>query len=67
MACPSSKVRHRSKRIAFGVLKAIGDPNLNVYRCRQCNGWHLGNSQNPIRMSDKIGWLLEQHAKRHPK
>lgn len=39
-------VKYRSARVAefdLGVLRAQGAVNLNMFRCKACHCWHLGN------------------------
>jgi len=42
-----TKVQYRSKREAFNKMKkeeTHGIKNIKVYKCKFCDGWHIGHS-----------------------
>lgn len=44
LACPSAKARHASEedaKWAARIAMLDGAPDLNVYWCLFCSGWHL--------------------------
>ena len=59
----TGKVRHATKDGACVALKKIGNAGLNVYRCRVCKGWHIGNSK--FRIQDRIDQLLGIDRRQH--
>lgn len=61
--CKTGKVRHPTKEAGIITAKKLKNSRLNVYHCEHCKGWHLGNSNVPLRISERIGEVLEQHAK----
>lgn len=46
-ACPTGKVRHRTREAALRHMAALvakdGSTRLNVYPCRKCGRWHVGH------------------------
>lgn len=60
----TGKKRHPNAGSAKAAKRKIGNACLNVYACRHCGGWHLGNSNKPHRRIDRIGRLLEEARER---
>jgi len=56
--CKSGKVRHPSRVAAIITAKRIKNKGLNIYRCPQCKGWHLGNSRRDYDFQARIDQLL---------
>ena len=57
------KVRHPEKEGACIHAGKILDVGMNVYRCPQCRGWHVGKTRSATRSSDRIGALLKRHER----
>lgn len=56
--CKTGKVRHKSREGALIWRKKSKNKALNVYRCRECGDWHLGNTRQPNRVQARIDQLL---------
>lgn len=54
----TGKVRHPSRDHAMSVIRKLHNKGLNAYQCRSCNGWHLGNSRQPLKVQARIDQLL---------
>ena len=52
-ACPSGKVRHRTKAAALRHMAALiakdGSTRMNVYLCKACGRWHVGHARGLAR------------------
>lgn len=57
------KTRHATKVGACIEAKKILNVGVDVYRCPKCKFWHIGKTRSPIRSSDRIGALLDRHAR----
>lgn len=59
MKCGATgKVRHVTRGGAEKALSVLDNAQLNAYRCKACGGWHLGNSNDPVRIQARIDQLL---------
>lgn len=58
----TSKIRHPTRSAALATLHRLKRPDLNLYHCPQCKGWHLGKSNNSARRANRIDQLLRTHA-----
>lgn len=56
--CKTGKVRHSSREGALILVRKLKNKAMNVYRCRECGSWHLGNSRQPNRVQARIDQLL---------
>lgn len=56
--CRTGKVRHPNRVAAIITMKRLKNVGLNAYRCRQCGGWHLGNSRSEFKIQARIDQLL---------
>lgn len=63
MRCQKTgKVIHHTKAAATIAAHRISKIVMNAYPCPHCRGWHIGHSNNPIRLANRITELLAQHA-----
>lgn len=58
MSC--GKVTHKDKTGAIIAAKRMKNKQLNVYWCKSCKGWHVGNSRSTLRKMDRINELLDK-------
>jgi hypothetical protein len=54
---------HATKEGACIAAKRISKVSMNVYRCRPCKGWHIGNTNDPARRALRIEELLNRHKR----
>lgn len=59
--CSTGKIVYTSKGGAYAALRRINNCALNVYRCPKCSNWHLGNTHDAFRRSQRIDQILDQH------
>ncbi len=65
--CPTGKVSHILKKGACIAARRMNDNSLNVYRCDQCQNWHVGHSNNPLRKVGRLNQLFARIARRDVK
>lgn len=56
--CKTGKVHHKSREGATIWLRKLKNKGMNVYRCRECGNWHLGNSRQSNKVQARIDQLL---------
>jgi len=52
------KVKHPTHEAACITAKRMKNKRLNVYKCGECHAWHLGNSNAPFRIQERIDQIL---------
>lgn len=60
MKCQATgKVIHRTHNHAVAAALRLSKVVMNVYPCKACGGYHVGHSNNPVRLANRITELLE--------
>lgn len=54
------KVGYLTKHGAEAAIKRLKNSQLNAYFCKSCQRWHTGNSNNPLRIINRINELLDK-------
>ncbi len=62
--CATGKVRHPNKESACVAAKRYRSNLLNVYRCKDCKGWHIGNSNSAYRFQKRLDQIFARDARR---
>ncbi|WP_395737457.1 hypothetical protein [Prosthecobacter sp.] len=52
------KIRHLSRGGASKAIKAMQKPGLEPYRCKQCQGWHVGHASVAEGIQDRLDRLI---------
>lgn len=56
--CKTGKIEHKSLAGASILRRKLKNKGLNVYRCKSCGYWHLGNSRKNWNVQSRIDQLL---------
>lgn len=56
----TGKVRHPDKTSACIAARRMKSAAMDVYQCRKCAGWHIGNSRKPNRVQKRIDQILQR-------
>jgi hypothetical protein len=56
-----------NKDSAYAAKRGIDNCLLNVYKCENCNNYHLGRSNKRYRNIERIEQLLEKDKERNKK
>lgn len=65
MKCAKTgKLRHPTKGGACVAAKRLKSNRINVFPCAACKGWHIGNSNDPFRLQQRIDQILARDERR---
>jgi ribosomal protein L37AE/L43A len=60
-----SKVQYKTHGAAFAAKRRLKNNLLDIYFCPKCKSYHLGRSNKPWRIYDRIGQVLDDYNKKH--
>lgn len=64
--CPTGKRRHHDKTGAIIHMKKLQEPGMNAYRCKQCQGWHIGHTSRMEGIQSRLNRLIGPDPKTLP-